>query len=542
MIRAVLVFDDASFKEGEHKRDKGGKFSTTGGGGAGAQSASASSPASGEGEKGSGKYHVHYKMVSLLKDSGFTQAKGGPTADNNFHFNHPSGAKVVIHPHPEGKKSSTEYTLEKPGSEPLKGSGLALKKLLDLAVEKQNAANPPAAEPTKEKFDFGPGLEKESAAANEPPATIEKLNEVLAEEPSESDGGPDTWLPEAGYKLTNSGPLGKTFKDEDGKTINYSPKTKNWMITTPDGGTQKGNGEVALSDTLSKPPGIAPTAKSNDFAATLIDKGYNFEKAIGDKQHVSVFKKGDAKVEFDLDKDTWLVQTPGYPTKEGSGAENLADLLAGGKATEKNGEFTWKNSSKTSLAGGTSSGGTKNAAASSSSTPNLSPENATHKMLAKAAPTPDPTESSAISRYTGSAYREWNRKLRTDHKFATSDKDTKTLDAYFAKAEFPEDVVLTRKIDGQYAEILRSLAHPGAIFMEKGFSSTSTHYDAWSGDTKMVISAKKGQKGASVKDSSQHKNENEVMLPRNTMYVVKQYDPSTKTLHVELNQDHIPKG
>ena len=47
MIRAALVFDDASFKEAEHKRDKGGKFSTTGGG-TGAQSAPIS-PSAGEG-------------------------------------------------------------------------------------------------------------------------------------------------------------------------------------------------------------------------------------------------------------------------------------------------------------------------------------------------------------------------------------------------------------------------------------------------------------------------------------------------------------
>jgi len=446
MIRAVMVFDDASFKEGEHKRDKGGKFSTTGGGG-GSSSASPSSTAEGEAEtKGGGKYHVHYKMVSLLKDNGFKQAKGGPTPDNNFHFDHPSGAKVVIHPHPEGKKSSTEYTLEKPGSEPLKGSGLALKKLLDLAVEKQTAANPPAAEPPKA----------------EPPATIEKLNEALA----------------------------------------------------------------------------APTAKPKDLAATLIDKGYNFEKAIGDKQHVSVFKKGDAKVEFDLDKDTWLASTPGYQTKEGSGAENLADLLAGGKATEKNGEFTWKNSSKTTLAAGTSSGG----AAPSGNTANEPPENATHKMLAKAAPAASDAEEKAISDYTGSSYKAWNNSLRHDPHFAATDMRTKRLDQYLARATIPEDVTLYRKIGGEFAQHLFSVLFEGAKYSDKGYSSTSTHEEVWHGEVKMIIDVKKGAKGASVKAISAHGKENEVLLARDTRYIVNKIDHATKTLHVSIDQDHVPKG
>ena len=455
MIRAVLAFDDASFKEADHKRDKGGKFSTTGGGG-GAQGAA---PAAGEGEKGGagGKYHVHYKMVSLLKDNGFKQAKGGPAPDGNFHFDHPSGAKVVIHPHPEGKKSSTEYTLEKPGSEPLKGSGLALKKLLDLAVEKQNAANPPAAEPPKA----------------EPPATIEKLNEALAtiEKLDEALASPSTGTEgiQAATALTAAGY--KPTKETDGKTITYKKDT-------------------------------------------------------------------GASVEFDPASGDWLASTPGYQTKEGNGAENLAALLAGGKATEKNGEFTWKNSAKTSLAGGTSSGG----AAPSSSSSNEPPEDDTHKMLAKAAPKPTAQERAAIYDYTGAGYGEWNTNLRHDPSFAAKDMPTKRLDQYLARATIPEDVTLYRKIGGEFARHLFSVLFVGAKYNDKGYSSTSTHQETWNGEVQMVIDVKKGAKGASVKATSDHKKENEVLLARDTRYIVNKIDHATKTLHVSIDQDHVPKG
>jgi hypothetical protein len=163
--------------------------------------------------------------------------------------------------------------------------------------------------------------------------------------------------------------------------------------------------------------------------------------------------------------------------------------------------------------------------------------NATLELLTKHAPQPTSVQASAISSYTGSGYQSLNDTLRNSFTPAIT-PTMKNLDSYLAKAEFPQDVVLHRKVSGPYSKILRSIAMEGGKFIDKGYSSTSTHTGKWSGDLHLVISVKKGQRGAAVKEHSNHAAENEVVLPRGSAFVIKKIE-GPGMFYVELDQSHM---
>lgn len=289
----------------------------------------------------------------------------------------------------------------------------------------------------------------------------------------------------------------------------------------------------------------------------LLAKGYKYSNMkYNDKGQgeVTVYQDGAKSVEFSLMNGDWLVQTPGYQTKKGNGEADLTKLLNGEKAYEKDGGgYSWNNSSETSL-----QVGEKAVAPAPKPKPETTPssgptdkevmkknQTATLSHLNSIAPKPTDPETSAISSYTNGAYASLNSNLRNGKPLKGSHGAVqKNLDSYLAKSTFDKDVQLHRKVDGPFATMIKNLATaakgmpPGIVrFMDRGYQSTSTHSGVWHGSVHMVINVKKGQKGASVKQWSNHAGENEVILPRNTMIAIQKVE-ADGTIHVTLDQAH----
>ena len=139
-MMARLAYDDADFKEQDHPRDKGGKFTSGGGAGGGAAVKPASS------------YKVTNTVKAALKTGGFTKTATPTVIDGQeLHtYLHPSGAKVIVHPPKEGQGYSSKWQALQPGKEtggvsPVLEGTPALMKLFNIAVEKAQATPEPVA-------------------------------------------------------------------------------------------------------------------------------------------------------------------------------------------------------------------------------------------------------------------------------------------------------------------------------------------------------------------------------------------------------------
>lgn len=110
----------------------------------------------------------------------------------------------------------------------------------------------------------------------------------------------------------------------------------------------------------------------------------------------------------------------------------------------------------------------------------------------------------------------------------------------------PHDVTLKRgtgkpgeDVYGMIEMAQKGMNLRGFEFTEPGYSSTSTD-EGFPGSTRMIIHAKKGQKGLSIMDKSYYKNskiESEVLLPPGTKFRVKsyKYNPAKGVeVHVEI--------
>jgi len=440
-----MAMDD--FEESEHPRDSSGKFKT----GTGENALSSS-------EK---SYIVNSHVGMLIKNAGFKKAK---TGDNLLTFQHPSGAKVIIHPPASGKKSSSKWTHASSGEmnagKPFEqsGEGIALAKVLGTAVKK-----------AEEK--------KQPTTSKEAPEAAPKAVEVSA--------------PEAGETLP--------------------AKLKPYIHS---------NGTVNLSKFLQK------------------EHGYTGPVHLGNGI-TEVTKSNGAKIEIDSKDGTWLAMTPGFATKQGNGSADLAKLLSGEKAYEKDGGYSWNNTDKKTLVQ-TPTEKKSSSGEGEEEYEEVPSESATAtlKKLIKAAPAPTSSQKNAAKSYTGSGYASMNKSLRAGGSLSGQSKD---FNDWLMSAEFPQDVTLHRKVGGEYATILKSILGPGAKFYEKGFSSTSTHDGVWHGSVHLKINVKKGHKGAAVKHLSEHAGENEVVLPVNSAFIYKGYDPATHEVTVDLDQSHYGK-
>ena len=146
-------------------------------------------------------------------------------------------------------------------------------------------------------------------------------------------------------------------------------------------------------------------------------------------------------------------------------------------------------------------------------TPSSHPQKTIDKLI-QHAPLATTEEKSAIYNYTGPGYADMNTSLR--HGKAPSDYGSagsiKSLKQWLDKAKLPEDVTVFRKVSGEYANLLKSIIFEGAAFQDKGFVSTSSSRNVWSGEMTFEISAKKGAKGAAVKHMSNHPEEDEILF------------------------------
>lgn len=552
MFIVRIAQDDAgaNFKEGDHPRDETGKF-TAGG---------SSAPS----------YNVTNSLKPALKEAGFSKTKQHSQFEGkgeSLHtYVHPSGAKVIVHP-PESGKFSSKFSTIKPGSVgPKQGEGSsALAKLLKTAVEKAQASS----------FLDETGIKEE---VEEPPSSVagSKAAEAL---------GAAGWTFSHETTETDSDDQDETtqvFFDNKGGTIKLDPNTMGWMFTAPGmgGGTNFGQGYASLKEHLDKakaPPPVpsesnltpSMTKFKDDAVKHAFKGGFSFEgNTITNLKEGSIKFENDkgAKLEINAKTEEWLLQTPGFNTKEGKGADNLSKILSGEPAVQVGNEWPWQNSNKTSLKEGTPAAAPSPAAALKPTPPkptakpdpilaavsHLPDKKATIAALEKAAHPMNNAQKGAIKNYTGHHYDSINNHLRHGKALEEPGSEQKAIDnlqEYLLNGQAPEDLVIYRKVTGTYSQILRSIMYEGGSFQEKGFSSTSADPEVWHGDMQFVISIKKGQKGSYVDASSAHSGEKEFILPKDTRYSVKKihtvqpgqptYGGVNYRVHVEIDQSHL---
>jgi hypothetical protein len=156
----------------------------------------------------------------------------------------------------------------------------------------------------------------------------------------------------------------------------------------------------------------------------------------------------------------------------------------------------------------------------------------------KAMPKPNSDELTAVKKYTGHYYTEINDKMRSGIGLGGDVKVwAKNLHGFLARASFPEDAVLTRKVSGEYAKKLLGSMQAGMMFVDHGFVSS----DNWSGDLTVKIKVKKGSKAAFVDSISSNKgSEKEVIIQNGSHFRVLSYDTAQKHITCELMDENDP--
>lgn len=333
---------------------------------------------------------------------------------------------------------------------------------------------------------------------------------------------------------------GSTIHYESGnKKISFNGSTNEWSAHVGGEKVASGTGKKSIVDYLkngevtkaeAKPATSAKTekksaapakAKENTSGAGTIVESHGYSlTSLKDDDIIAEYTKGDKTIQVNQQTGEWLSKSPGNMTKKGMGAENLDILLSGVSPTGKVGK--WGYTHQTSL------GSSK----TSSSEAKQHGSTETMQKLIAAAPSASSSQSKAIKSYCGPSYHTINGELRGHPPKTTA--QVEHIDAWLNKATFPEDVTLYRKVGAAYASVLRGSLIEGSKFIDHGYSSTSTHEGAWHGDLKFVITAKKGQKGGAVKHISPSPHENEVLLPRDTIYIVDKIDKTNSVVHLRI--------
>lgn len=591
-----LAYDDGEFKEGDHPRDKDGKFATGSGGGG------SSAPV---------KYNVTNSLKGVMKVAGFTKTKT-PTKIGNQELHtyvHPSGAKIIVHPPAPGQMFSSKFAV-KTGEKETTGEGTAaLNKIIQQAVAKAEEKKPsvthepPATALHEMGFKFDPynsDLEggfkiyktdtgvvasfnvdtgdwviadkDKELASGKSKATMNvalSLENVTKAVEKKTDG--DVHLPPASALLDNH----YIYQKQEGSVITYSDGIENIKVNIKTGGwakqettsgvlTHSGEDIKSLENVLKSASEMKGPSSNLQKAETMEKSlpGYG-EGVVHKSEDGDIWKytNGNKTVEFNPKDDTWLAVTPGHLTKTGKGIDNLKKLMAGETAVFKNNEYPWQNSSLSTMIKAPETAEQKAAKAAQLEKQKKAQEEhnkkieesqkaekGQHELKAKlkaVATKPTPSQKAGIKAYTGSHYRAINDALRYPDENSSDLKANKEriseLNGYLMGNSFPEDCTLYRKVDGQYAKILKSIMHVGGKFYEPAFASCSTHESAWSGSVKFVISVKKGQVGASVVEHSAqgpNSSENEVVLPTMSGFMVTKIEGNI--IHVSLDQNHHP--
>lgn len=510
---ARLAHDEA-FIESQHPRDNAGKFSA--GGGNGGQ---APQPA-----------NVSSTLTGIFKSAGFKKVKKtGPNGEAIYA--HPSsGVHVKVHPAPAGKKWSSKWTSSKGGNTDVSGEGSSLAKLLRVAVEKAQAKKAEAAAPTPTQ---------QTATSKAPDVDVSLLV-------GQSKGEVSDVLADEGYLPADVSDDGDysffNYNDEDDESqiMAFNNKTKQGYfvdsyqapknIGAPKGWSQ--------AETAAPAPSLTTQTIQNIQASGQAFKELGYKPADVNGAEVIYHKDGGAKIKYNAETGDWVAATPGHLTKEGKGLPDLQALLGGDgvpKTVKNSQQVIQTQAEKTAM----TEAQKKQQASVAEAAQKANKANASYTKMKDQAPHPTATQQTAITKYSGSAYSQWNDKLRHDPNFAKSDPLTTHLDSYLTNATFEEEVTVYRKVDGEYAKILKSIIFEGTKFIDRGYVSTSAGTNKWHGSMTFKITCPKGTKGAAIGKWSHHPGEQEVLLPRNSAFVVKSWDPNSNVVHVELDQSHF---
>ena len=160
-------------------------------------------------------------------------------------------------------------------------------------------------------------------------------------------------------------------------------------------------------------------------------------------------------------------------------------------------------------------------------------------QLLRAQPTSG--EKSALSRYAGGMtghdfYKRANAALRTGD---LSDKSVNTsvraLSKYLARTKLGADMITHRSIDPETAKRIGE----SGVFHEKGFLSTTmseNYAHLWGGDTNVVMEVhlSKDAHAAPIKEPGTLDREFEIVVQKDADLIVREWDPKTKRLVVEV--------
>jgi hypothetical protein len=132
----------------------------------------------------------------------------------------------------------------------------------------------------------------------------------------------------------------------------------------------------------------------------------------------------------------------------------------------------------------------------------------------------NPSHIAALDSYQGSDYKYLNRMLAGIEAEKPSYRGmSDKLDALMEKNVLPADIITNRGISATLKDVIGTddaASAVGGVFEHKGFVSSSRN-SGFHGQTKLVITNKKGQPGVALKSLSA---EAEILLPRSSMYRV----------------------
>lgn len=299
------------------------------------------------------------------------------------------------------------------------------------------------------------------------------------------------------------------------------------------------------------PPPLAPVQKiSSQATALMAQKGF---KEAATVQHNGadwkLYTKGDKKLLLGTGafKGKWVSQSPGNQTKMGDTSAELNKLLDGGVAGKNIGfnvgvaEGLEKHSPTAN----------KPPAAQQSPADKLKELHNMHegrlasmsdayKKAAKGQAPVTQEQYHAINHYTGAGYNSMNSTLRKKRGQVTEadNQYIQHIESYLDNASFPETMVTTRGIKGDFAEALASSLDEGSIFVDYGFVSTGVNFK-FNGGASMKITVPKGAKAAAISHIGGNLSESEVLLQRGSRFHVDKVEGNT--FHVTLLPPK-PKG
>lgn len=135
-----------------------------------------------------------------------------------------------------------------------------------------------------------------------------------------------------------------------------------------------------------------------------------------------------------------------------------------------------------------------------------------------------------IKLYTSCSFK-YNEHFR-HCKYPRFENKTQHIDSALKKASTPEDVIAFRWIDLEGLQGLGSSStlYDGKKLLEKGFSSTTLFFNGnreYSADVLFILKVPKNFNGACLKNISNIRTEDELLLKRNSIYTVERTIYST---------------